>query len=151
MVTPPNPPRNVTALNIRATSVKIDWDFPLWNGGDANDNFQVSWWVGTTSTGARSWISTFNTDTEKTITNLDVGQTYTFKVTGHNSAGWSQFSDPVVVTLMGGAWIRTSVKKPGGGVTVSWKKAICYVRSGGKWKEAAPYIRDGGAWKQARR
>jgi hypothetical protein len=142
MAVPPNPPRNVVASNIRTTSVKIDWQFPLFNGGAEHDDFRVRRWVGPTATGKFADNSTHNNDTFRTISDLDVGQTYTFKVYGHNSAGWSDPSDPITVTLLGGAWIRA------GG---QWKQAICYVRSSGKWKEATPYIRDAGTWKQSRR
>ena len=158
MVRPPDPPKNVTASKLRTTAVTIDWDFGVSNGGDAYDNFQVSWWEGSTATGTRHWSSTHNRDLSLTISGLDCGQTYTFKVTGHNSAGWSDYSGGIVVTLPGGAWIRTTVIEMVGTGTLQhpsptavWRQAICYVRNGGKWKEATPYFRDGGTWKQSRR
>jgi hypothetical protein len=92
-VTPPGPPRSLTASwskNIMSDNNKIyiDWDTPLDNGGATISNYRVQ--IDTNNTFASNNLRTFTTlasDTEYRVPSLNNGSTYHVRVAGINTSG----------------------------------------------------------------
>jgi hypothetical protein len=107
------PPTNLRLGNVTATSVELFWNI---------NSFNTSAQVGYGLTGLPGLIVIGTDETTSTsITDLQVGKSYDFKVRSYNVAGCSGWSN--IVTAAYG-WFKLTVSSSGGGKVTSWPSGI---------------------------
>ena len=131
----PGAPSTPVISNVEQTTVDLTW---TQNPGDGLPvtSYTISYGTATDATGSTTTSSVPN----KTITGLNPGVKYYFKVRATNSVGTGPYSSISNDTTVAGAYVLDA------GV---WKKAIPYVRDGGVWKLARPYSKVLGVWKKS--
>ncbi|XP_001501342.3 myomesin-3 [Equus caballus] len=95
----PGPPYDVQAFEVRATSLMLKWEPPLYIGAGPVTGYRVSF----QEEGAEEWKPVTPTpisDTHLRISDLQPGKTYVFQVQAVNSAGPGQPSMPTDPILM---------------------------------------------------
>ena len=91
----PSAPQNLSVTaQTGGTSVELDWDAPTDTGGSAVTDYDVSSDNGTT------WASTGDTATAYTLTGLDKGTEYNFRVRAVNAQGDGTASTAVTETTL---------------------------------------------------
>ena len=91
----PSAPQNLSVTaQTGGTSVELDWDAPTDTGGSAVTDYDVSSDNGTT------WASTGDTATAYTLTGLDKGTEYNFRVRAVNAQGEGTASTAVTETTL---------------------------------------------------
>lgn len=130
----PAAPAAPTVSNITQTSAKVAYVLGS-NGGSTILEAQIGW-----GTDPNTPTFTLSGSTPQTITGLNPGTIYFFRVRARNSIGWGPWSPFTSAATIAG--VRINV----GGV---WKLAVPYVRSGGVWKLARPWVKSAGVWKES--
>jgi len=134
---PRNPgiPSTPTYSAVEQTQLAVEW-LPNVADGLPNTSYTISYGTATDATGS----TTTSAVIFKTITGLNPGVKYYFKVKAHNSIGEGPYSEISNMTTVAGAYVND------GGV---WKKAIPYVKVAGVWTLARPYSKILGVWKKS--
>ena len=118
----PEPPTNATALANSTGGVVVQWTAPTDNGGNAITDYTVQSCVGVTCTSfARNSVATALL---QTVTSLEKGKIYTFKVAAVNAAGTSSFADaagPATPRAKSGDPIELSGRAENAQVSLTWK------------------------------
>ena len=108
---PPGPPRDLTAVSGDG-EVVLSWRKPWSSGRAAITDYEYRYWTGS---GAGAWTSIGSTATTHTVTGLDNGAAYTFRVRAVNRVGKSNSSNRVEVNV--GAVLDLTHFASGGGIT----------------------------------
>ena len=74
-----------------------------------------------------------------TLTGLEPGTIYYFRVRAKSSIGWSLWSSASSIKTIAGGYVK---------VGAEWKLAIPYVNVAGVWKLAEPWVKSVGVWKR---
>ncbi|KAM6218182.1 myomesin-3 [Rhynchocyon petersi] len=95
----PGPPHNVRASEVRATSLMLHWEPPLYTGAGPVTGFHISY----QEEGSEQWKPVNPnpiSDTHLRVSNLESGKSYVFQVQAVNSAGLGQPSMPTDPVLL---------------------------------------------------
>lgn len=131
----PYAPSAVTYSSIKQTSVTTAFTLNG-DGGSAITAYQLSYGL----TSSADTTTAIVTSLSNSVTGLNPGALYYFKVRAQNSIGWGDWSAISNVTLVAGAWVKDGVV---------WKRAVPWVRDGGVWKVAKPWGRVAGVWRES--
>jgi len=131
----PGAPSAPVISNIDQTTLDLAWTQNPSDGLPVTV-YTISYGTATDATGS----TTTSDIPTKTISGLNPGVKYYFKVKATNSVGTGPYSSISNATMVAGAYVLD------GGV---WKKAIPYVRDGGVWKLARPYSKSLGVWQRS--
>lgn len=99
-VTVPSAPRNLTVSGIDRTTVFLDWDAPVDDGGSAITSYRYH--IDTKNDGSWEELGTLNsTSTSVNLYRFTPGETYAFMISAVNSIGASATSNKAVITMQG--------------------------------------------------
>jgi hypothetical protein len=109
--TKPDAPTGVQATSGLSQSSAVSWTVPANNGGETITGYRV-----TSSPGGRTCTANGATATSCTVSNLEVGTSYTFTVKAINQVGDSNASSPSTsITTLGGPTVNPPSSGGGGG------------------------------------
>ena len=123
----PDAPTSVSAVANGSGEVVVQWIAPAKNGGNAISDYDVQSCISTTCT---SFVrSSASAATTQTVTGLQTGTAYTFKVAAINAAGKGAYSTPTqsAVTPYVKPDVPTDVVATAnntGGIAVTWKAPV---------------------------
>lgn len=131
----PFAPSAVVLTNVQQKTVTASFS-PNDDGGSAITGYQLGY--GKTSSADTTTVSLGSLSTS--VTGLDAGQKYYFRVRALNDVGSGDWSEISNVTLSAGVWVKDGV---------TWKRAVPWVKVGGVWKVAKPWGRVTGVWRES--
>lgn len=107
------------------------------NGGESIDNWQAQWNTSASTSGASS-ASSGAGNVAPDLTDLEPGTVYYVRIRGHNTVGWSEWSNWKSFQTLPGVLVRY------GG---TYRNAVPYVKYLGVWRQATRYVKYNGVWR----
>ena len=104
----PDVPRDLEARNITDTSLELEWEEPLDDGGADLTGYRIQVWDGPNNAWDTVVSDTGDDDDDHIVTGLTAYMRYSYRVAGRNSQGWGAFSPALTASTR-----RTATGQPG--------------------------------------